>query len=118
MKKSLPILLSLLFFVGYIGSKARLPKDNAKGKAAKFLTEYRAQELKALPQVYAFSELPVLYTGRIKPFDTIARNTLRVLSDREDVEFEYKPEGEESLRKVLVPQAVWILDVLSNHLRS
>ncbi len=30
-----------------------------------------------------FGSLPVVYEGRIKPFDTIARNSLRAISDRE-----------------------------------
>ena len=37
----------------------------------------------------AFGELPLLYEGRTKPFDTLARNTLRVLSGRESFKARY-----------------------------
>ena len=31
----------------------------------------------------AFGRLPVVYQGRVKPFDTLARNSLRVISDKD-----------------------------------
>ena len=34
-------------------------------------------------QVEQFGELPLVYQGRVKPFDTLARNSLRVISDAE-----------------------------------
>ena len=33
-----------------------------------------------------FARLPVVYQGRAKPFDTLARNTLRVISNKETVD--------------------------------
>lgn len=33
--------------------------------------------------LYAFGELPLVYEGRVKPFDTLARNSLKVISDGE-----------------------------------
>ncbi len=34
-------------------------------------------------QLEQFGELPLVYQGRVKPFDTLARNSLRVISDAE-----------------------------------
>ena len=31
-----------------------------------------------------FGRLPVMYEGRVKPLDTLARNSLRVISDRQE----------------------------------
>ena len=36
-------------------------------------------------QVYEFGKLPLAYQGRIKPYDTVARNTLQILSGRQEV---------------------------------
>lgn len=50
-----------------------------------------------------FGRLPVIADGRVKPFDTLARNTLRVLSNREtfrDAEDERQP------------AIAWLLDVM------
>ncbi|MDG2382946.1 MAG: cytochrome c biogenesis protein CcsA [Pirellulaceae bacterium] len=35
------------------------------------------------PNVYAFGNLPIVYQGRVKPYDTLARNSLRVIADTE-----------------------------------
>jgi ABC-type transport system involved in cytochrome c biogenesis permease subunit len=35
------------------------------------------------PDIVAFGRLPVMYEGRIKPFDTLARNSLRIISDKQ-----------------------------------
>ncbi len=35
------------------------------------------------PDLYAFGEVPIVYKGRTKPIDTLARNSLRILSHRE-----------------------------------
>ncbi|MCP4193208.1 MAG: cytochrome c biogenesis protein CcsA [Planctomycetaceae bacterium] len=35
------------------------------------------------PNVYAFGNLPIVYQGRVKPYDTLARNSLRVIADAE-----------------------------------
>ena len=34
------------------------------------------------PQVATFSQLPIVYQGRVKPFDTLARNSLRIISEK------------------------------------
>ena len=37
-------------------------------------------------QIHEFGKLPVAYNGRIKPMDTLARNALRVLSEKTSLE--------------------------------
>jgi hypothetical protein len=50
------------FFGMYVLSKMRMPETTASE-----------------PQVYAFAKLPLAYQGRIKPYDTLARNSLQYL---------------------------------------
>jgi ABC-type transport system involved in cytochrome c biogenesis permease subunit len=58
----------LIVFVSYIAGKARLPQTS--------LGEM---------QLYEFAKLPVVYEGRVKPYDTLARNSLQILSGRQEV---------------------------------
>ncbi len=51
----------------------------------------------------AFGQLPVIADGRVKPFDTLARTTLRVLSNRETF---YDDKGQRQ------PAIRWLLDVI------
>ena len=37
----------------------------------------------AAMKIHEFGRLPVVYQGRVKPFDTLARNSLTVISDRQ-----------------------------------
>jgi ABC-type transport system involved in cytochrome c biogenesis permease subunit len=60
--------LVLSIFVLYIGSKARMPHA-APGEM----------------QIQEFAKLPVVYEGRVKPYDTLARNALQILSSRQEV---------------------------------
>ncbi len=53
----------------------------------------------------AFGRLPVTYEGRVKPFDTLARNCLRVMSDRQT----YRDENKEEQ-----PAIRWLLDVITD----
>lgn len=55
--------------------------------------------------VHAFGRLPVVADGRVKPFDTLARNSLRVISGRET----FKDHTGKSR-----PAIVWLLDVISS----
>ncbi len=73
----------------WIGSKARIPQvDDAEMK------------------IHEFGKLPLVYEGRIKPFDTLARNTLRIISDKEEfVENEDDDDKQPAIR--------WLLDVIS-----
>jgi len=115
-QKSLPLVLGVVVFFGYTASKARLSKDDAKGKVAKYLEAIEGEKQEVIPNAYAFSELPALYGGRIKPLDTIARNTLRVLADSESIYQEYVIEGK--TKKIEVPPVVWLLDIISGHKRA
>lgn len=73
--------------------------------------------LKAIPATDApgamritdFGKLPVVYQGRVKPYDTLARNALTILSDRQQFADET---GE------MHPAIEWLLDVLSNSPRA
>ena len=52
-----------------------------------------------------FGQIPIVYEGRAKPMDTLARNTLRVLSDSENF-LDDKGHRQPAIR--------WLLDVISN----
>ena len=59
--------------------------------------------------VQEFSRLPVVYQGRVKPYDTLARNALIIISDRQswrDADGRRRPAIE------------WLLDVISNSPRE
>ena len=83
----LPAILAVLC-VGWLGGKLRPPTDDPG-------------ELKA----QAFGRLPVVYNGRVKPFDTLARNSLIIISDRQSWIDE---DGDRQ------PAIRWLLDVISN----
>ena len=51
-----------------------------------------------------FGALPLMYEGRIKPFDTLARNSLRIISNRETF---VDAEGRKQ------PAIRWLLDVIA-----
>jgi ABC-type transport system involved in cytochrome c biogenesis permease subunit len=53
-------------------------------------------------RVYEFGKLPLAYQGRIKPYDTVARNALQILSGRQEV-----------IGKKKTPAITWLLDVIS-----
>lgn len=57
------------------------------------------------PDVVAFGRLPVAYEGRVKPYDTVARTTLRAISGKESFE---DAEGKRQ------PASRWLLDVISH----
>jgi ABC-type transport system involved in cytochrome c biogenesis permease subunit len=54
----------------------------------------------------AFGRIPVAYEGRIKPLDTLARNTLQKISDRET----FVDDDD-----ITQPAIRWLLDVMSDH---
>ncbi|HVT27699.1 MAG TPA: cytochrome c biogenesis protein CcsA [Lacipirellulaceae bacterium] len=60
--------LIMLIFAGYIVGKARMPKSPASEM-----------------QIFEFAKLPVAYQGRVKPYDTLARNALQIISTRQEV---------------------------------
>jgi ABC-type transport system involved in cytochrome c biogenesis permease subunit len=87
MKKLLPW-LSLAFAVLWLGSLWRPQSKSPEGF-----------------DTVAFGELPVLSGGRLKPFDTVGRNTLLIINGKQKVRLE---DG-----RRLGPDQ-WLLDVLFN----
>jgi ABC-type transport system involved in cytochrome c biogenesis permease subunit len=83
----------LIVFGGYVASMARMPKS-APSEA----------------QIYEFGKLPVVYEGRVKPYDTLARNTLQILSGRQEVGV-INDKGEITSH---FPAIRWLLDVISD----
>lgn len=77
----------VLLFGGWLASKAR-PATVKPGEM----------------DVVGFGKLPLVFEGRIKPLDTLARNSLRVMSTKEQVK--------DGMGKDL-PAIVWLLDVIS-----
>jgi ABC-type transport system involved in cytochrome c biogenesis permease subunit len=75
-----------------VASKARMPKS-------------RPSE----PQIYEFAKLPLAYQGRIKPYDTLARNSLQYLSGRQELSV-LDANKNETKR----PAISWLLDVISS----
>ncbi|MCP3905074.1 MAG: cytochrome c biogenesis protein CcsA [Planctomycetes bacterium] len=82
------VLLSLAWLAG----KAAPPRD-ADGTA----------------QIHEFGRLPVVFQGRVKPFDTLARNSLIIVSDRQ-----YWRDADGKRR----PAIEWLLDVMSGSHRA
>lgn len=91
--------LIVLVFAGYVGSKARMPRNDASEM-----------------QVYEFGKLPLAYQGRVKPYDTVARNTLQIFSGRQEVIGEKKKGWLNELmrRTEKTPAVVWLLDSISD----
>ena len=56
-------------------------------------------------QLQRFGQLPVVYEGRVKPLDTLARNSLRIVSDRDVFE------DEDRNRQ---PAVRWLLDLVAD----
>ncbi|NIL98136.1 MAG: hypothetical protein GTO53_09990, partial [Planctomycetales bacterium] len=56
-------------------------------------------------QVEQFGQLPVIYRGRVKPIDTLARNSLRAVSNREEY-----TDGEGKIQGAIR----WLLDVITD----
>jgi ABC-type transport system involved in cytochrome c biogenesis permease subunit len=83
----------LIVFAGYVGSKARLPHS-------------QPGEM----QIDQFAKLPVVYEGRVKPYDTLARNSLQILSSRQEVSV-IDDQGKVTSK---VPAIRWLLDAISN----
>jgi ABC-type transport system involved in cytochrome c biogenesis permease subunit len=83
--------LIVLIFGGYVASKARMP-------------ESKPSEM----QIYEFGKLPLAYQGRVKPYDTLARNTLQILSGRQELVFVDSKGG-----KTFKPAIRWLLDTIS-----
>ena len=82
----------VLLFAAYIGSKARLPHSPPSEM-----------------QIHEFGALPLAYQGRVKPYDTLARNSLQILSGRQEVGIW----GEDGASGDRLPAIRWLLDAIS-----
>lgn len=91
--------LVVVIFAGYVGGKARMPHN-----------------LPSEMQVYEFGRLPLAYQGRVKPYDTVARNALQILSGRQEVIGKNKEGWFNRLmrRTEKTPAIVWLLDAISD----
>ena len=83
----------MLVFGGYVVSKFRPPTDT-----------------KANMKIHEFGKLPVVYEGRVKPLDTLARNTLRIVSNKETF---IAGDQDPKKRPPKLPAIRWMLDVIS-----
>ncbi len=62
------------------------------------------------PHVNAFSALPIIYQGRVKPFDTLAINSLRIISEKttfKDLEGKRNPPKSGSWKQSLTLPIRW-----------
>jgi len=84
-------LLAFGFFVVLVGISARPPKVEPRE-----------------PNFVAFGKLPLVADGRVKPFDTLARNSLRAISDRERISYK-----DDDGNRVKVGATEWLLDVIT-----
>jgi ABC-type transport system involved in cytochrome c biogenesis permease subunit len=97
-------LLAVLVLGGWALSKTRTPSP-APGEM----------------DLYAASELPIMYQGRAKPLDTLARQTMCVMSNRQTSRMAV-PEDEVTLMMKLFgdgaskpqPAIKWLLDTIAN----
>lgn len=60
--------------------------------------------------IAAFGQIPIVADGRVKPIDTYARNTLRILSGSETF---YLEDKDDPKKKSLQPAIRWLLDVIA-----
>jgi ABC-type transport system involved in cytochrome c biogenesis permease subunit len=82
--------LVVIVFALYVAGKTRMP-----------------QSAPSQMQVYEFAKLPLAYQGRIKPYDTVARNALQILSGRQEVIVE------QGTGRAKLPAIRWLLDAIS-----
>ena len=90
--------LIVVLFGGYVMSKFRAPK-----------------ETKANMRIHDFGQLPVVYQGRVKPLDTFARNTLRIVSNKETFDDISQPEKDYFFykKRKQLPAIRWLIDVMT-----
>jgi ABC-type transport system involved in cytochrome c biogenesis permease subunit len=85
--KFFPLVIVLLFAF-YVAGKARMPSARTDAM-----------------DLAAFGKIPIVYEGRPKPIDSLARNSLLVISDRQ----EFTDSRDETQ-----PAVRWLLDVITN----
>ena len=82
----------ILIFGGYLASKARVPKPTEEGF-----------------DLYEAGQIPVAYDGRVKPLDTLARNSLRIMSNKQEFV------GDDDEKQ---PAMLWMLDLIARQKES
>jgi ABC-type transport system involved in cytochrome c biogenesis permease subunit len=88
----------VLLFAGWIAAAAVPPAD-APGTM----------------RVYEFAQLPVVSDGRVKPFDTLANNSLFILSQRQTFkDFTDPKDGDGPVVGPAQPAIKWLLDTLTS----
>ena len=87
-------LLIVFLWAGWLAGKARVPSVE-EGQFS----------------YYNFGEIPVVNEGRVKPIDTVARTTLRMLSGRQELLAEVEKDGE--TEEVRLPATKWLLDLMT-----
>jgi hypothetical protein len=87
MRNKITTVLVVLFAVWFFQNGVKLPKETE--------TDF---------QINAFGHLPVKYEGRKKPIDTLARNLLTILSDKQSV----RVDGER------ISAVEWFLDSMAD----
>ncbi|WP_166830803.1 cytochrome c biogenesis protein [Thalassoroseus pseudoceratinae] len=88
-----PVVLVVLW-AGWLAGKARVPSP----EEGQF-------------NYYQFGEIPVVNEGRVKPIDTVARTTMRMLSGRQELIAEIEKDGE--TEEVRLPATKWLLDLMT-----
>ncbi len=61
-----------------------------------------------------FGKLPVVYGGRVKPLDTLARNSLRTVSDKQTLSVPRGDDGDDAKMR-REPAIRWLLDVITQN---
>ena len=96
--------LTALVFIAYVNSAAYVPS----AKDDEF-------------DLYRFGQLPVAHLGRVKPLDSLARDSVRAISGggRESVKWEEAdPKNPGQMKKVKLPAIQWFLEVAGRTERS
>ncbi len=81
-------LIAIVLFALWVAPQARIPKADS-----------------ATMNLYEFGKLPLVEQGRVKPFETLARNTLQVISNSRT----FKDDNGKSQ-----PAIRWLLDTIAN----
>ncbi len=84
----------LLLCAGYVTSNARMPSPEVSEM-----------------QIHEFGKLPVAYNGRVKPFDTLARNTLNLLSDKTTFKIDDPKRDGKTITKTAI---FWMLEFFAD----
>ncbi|MBM81337.1 MAG: hypothetical protein CMJ78_12200 [Planctomycetaceae bacterium] len=96
---AMPILVVFLSAC-YLGNAARVPRPEA-----------------AEMDLYEFGKIPIVYQGRVKPIDTLARNSLKIISKRDTFKVEVE-QSDGTTKLVKKPAIEWFLDMITDPAKS